>query len=139
MSAPEIPYPVAEQAPERVRSRTGTPLADITLDAVASGRLGIEDLGIAPEGLRLQAQVAESAGRPTLAANLDRAAELVAVPEAVLMQVYELLRPGRAATRSVLLDAASMLRTSYGAHACADLVEEAAAMYERRGLFRRRY
>ncbi|MFO1039301.1 MAG: diol dehydratase small subunit [Geminicoccaceae bacterium] len=139
MSAPEIPYPVAEQAPERVKSRTSTPLADITLDAVATGRLGIDDLGIAPDGLRLQAQVAEGAGRPTLAANLNRAAELVAVPEAVLMQVYELLRPGRAATKSVLLDAAARLRAEYGAHACADLVEEAAAMYERRGLFRRRY
>jgi propanediol dehydratase small subunit len=133
------PYPVAEATPEHVRSRTGTRLDEITLDAVAGGRLGIDDLGIAPEGLRRQAEVARGAGRPTLGANLDRAAELVGVPEERLLRVYELLRPGRAQSRDELLAVAADLRASYGAERCAALVEEAAHAYERRGLFRRRY
>jgi propanediol dehydratase small subunit len=133
------PYPLAERAPEQVRSRSGTRLDEITLEAVGSGRLRIADLGIAPEGLRAQADVARGAERPTLAANLERAAELVAVPEDLLLHVYELLRPGRARTRDELLAVAQDLRTTYGAEQCAALVEEAAAAYERRGLFRRRY
>jgi propanediol dehydratase small subunit len=132
-------YPVAEADPGSVRSRSGTPLDAITLDAVAGGSLTIDDLGIAPDGLRTQAAVARGAGRPTLAANLERAAELVEVPEAMLMRVYELLRPGRAQSAQELLDVAAELRATYGAERCAALVEEAARHYERRQLFRRRY
>ena len=132
-------YPVAEADPGAVQSRSGTPLESITLDAVADGRLTIDDLGIAPAGLRTQAEVARGAGRPTLAANLERASELVDVPEAMLMRVYELLRPGRAQSAQELLDVAAELRATYGAERCAALVEEAAGHYERRQLFRRRY
>ena len=41
-----------------------------------------------------------------LAANFERAAELVDVPQDVVMAVYELLRPGRAKDKAPLLDAA---------------------------------
>jgi propanediol dehydratase small subunit len=132
-------YPLAEKAPERVRSRSGKALTELSLDAIVEGGLGIEDLRIAPEGLTAQAEVARAAGRPTLARNLERAAELVAVPEELLMRVYELLRPGRAKSRDELLAAAAILRADYGAERNARLIEEAAEMYERRGLFRKRY
>jgi propanediol dehydratase small subunit len=132
-------YPLAEKAPERVRSRSGKVLAELSVDAIVQGGLGIEDLRIAPEGLAAQAEVARAAGRPTLARNLERAAELVAVPEELLMRVYELLRPGRAKSKDELLAAAAALRADYGAARNARLIEEAAEMYERRGLFRKRY
>jgi propanediol dehydratase small subunit len=55
------------------------------------------------------------------------------------MQVYELLRPGRAAEKSVLIEAAKLLRRDYGAAKLADFIEEAAEVYERRGLFTYRF
>jgi propanediol dehydratase small subunit len=138
LSAADL-YPLAEKAPERVRGRTGKGLAELSLAAITAGEVTIEDLAIAPEGLRAQAAVAGTAGRPTLARNLERAAELVNVPEPVLLRVYELLRPGRAAAKEDLLQAAAELRETHGAVLNAALVEEAAEQYERRGLFRRRY
>ena len=51
-------------------------------------------------------------GRPTLAQNFERAAELVNVPQDVIMQVYELLRPGRARTKQQLLRCRRMLRNA---------------------------
>jgi len=132
-------YPLAENAPERVRSRSGRSLAELPVEAIARGEVGIEDLGIAPEGLRAQAEVARRARRPTLARNLERAAELVTVPEELLLRVYELLRPGRAKAKTELLAVATELRSGYGAKLNARLVEEAAEHYERRGLFKKRY
>jgi propanediol dehydratase small subunit len=57
----------------------------------------------------------------------------------VLLEVYELLRPGRAKSAAELRTAAERLRTEFGAEAAARLIEEAAAAYERRGVFQRRY
>jgi len=61
------------------------------------------------------------------------------VPQTVIMQTYELLRPGRAKDRQTLLDAAERLRRDHGAERMAAFVEEAAEVYERRGLFTFRY
>ena len=79
------------------------------------------------------------AGRPALALNFERAAELVDVPQDVIMQVYELLRPGRAASKRPLLDFAQRLRAEYRAPRMADFVEEAAQTYEERGLYTSRF
>ncbi len=49
--------------------------------------------------------------------------------------VYELLRPGRAKDKAPLLEAARKLRDEYKAERMARFVEEAAEVYERRGLF----
>ena len=49
-----------------------------------------------PATLRLQAEVARAAGRTQLAENLERAAELAAVPDDLLLEVYTALRPRRA-------------------------------------------
>ena len=58
----------------------------------------------------MQAEIARAAGRPMLAANFERAAELVDVPQDFIMSVYELLRPGRAKDKTPLLEAAQTLR-----------------------------
>ena len=132
-------YPLSEKRPELIAGQRGKNLSDITLDALVSGEVQMEDLRITSEALHYQADIARAAGRPTLGENFERGAELVAVPEDVIMQVYELLRPGRAAEKSVLLEAANLLRRDYGAAKLADFIEEAADVYERRGLFTYRF
>ena len=64
---------------------------------------------------------------------------MVDVPQDFIMSVYELLRPGRATTKAPLLAAAQTLRETYGAKRMAAFVEEAAEVYERRGLFTYRF
>ena len=132
-------YPLAEKRPELVKGPRGKRLEEVTLDHVMSGDITMEDLRITPDALRMQADVARSAGRPMLAANFERAAELVAVPQDLIMKVYELLRPGRAKNKEARLDAAATVRAEYGAERMAAFVEEAAAVYERRGLFTYRF
>lgn len=132
-------YPLAEKRPELVRGAGGKPLGAITLDGVVSGEVTLDDLRITPTALRQQAEIARAAGRVTLAANFERAAELCDVPQDVIMAVYELLRPGRAKDKAPLLEAARTLRETYGATRMAAFVEEAAAVYERRGLFTYRF
>jgi propanediol dehydratase small subunit len=132
-------YPVGEKQPDRVRTRNGRPLRDLTLDNLLAGHVAASDFGITAEGLRLQALIAERAGRPNLAQNLRRGAELVEIPDHVLLDFYELLRPGRAQSADDLRAAAKQLRDTYGAKETASLLEEAALVYERRGIFQRRF
>jgi propanediol dehydratase small subunit len=132
-------YPLAEKRPEIVRGKRGKGLDEITLDAVLEDRVALEDLRITARALRQQAEIARAAGRETLAENFERAAELVDVPQDTIMRVYELLRPGRAESKSAILAAARELREQYGANVMAAFVEEAAAVYERRGLFKKRF
>ena len=139
MTAKRKDYPLAETQPEAIIGKRGKRLSDITLDAVLSGDVTMDDLRITPEALQAQASIARDAGRPTLALNFERAAELVEVPQDVVMQVYELLRPGRAKAKQQLLDAAQMLRTTYRAGRMAAFIEEAAQTYEERGLFTYRF
>lgn len=139
MSRTRADYPLAETQPHAVVGPRGKRLADVTLESVMAGEITMEDLRITPASLRAQAEIAKDAGRPTLAENFERAAELVDVPQHVVMRVYELLRPGRARNRQELLDAAALLRTAHGAHRMAAFVEEAAQAYEERGLFTFRF
>jgi propanediol dehydratase small subunit len=90
---------------------------------------------IRPETLLHQAAVAGQAGRPQLADNLRRAAELVAVPDDFLLQVYNALRPRRSTTAE-LTALATRLRDEFQAPASARWVQEAAAVYARRRLLR---
>jgi propanediol dehydratase small subunit len=115
------------------------PLAGLTLDAVVSEQIGAADIRISAPVLRLQAEIARAAGRDRLALNFERAAELVEVPQDIILETYEMMRPGRLSDSRLLTDRAEMLRRDYGAHATAALIDEAAAVYERRNLFRRRY
>lgn len=132
-------YPLAETRPGSVTGKRGKALSGITLDAVLAGEVTMEDLRITPRALQVQAEIAEDVGRRTLAANFRRAAELVDVPQDFIMEVYELLRPGRAASAQLLLAAAEKLRSEYGATRMADFVAEAARTYEERGLFKYRF
>lgn len=139
MSRGRADYPLAETQPDAVIGRRGKRLSDITLDAVLDGSVNMDDLRITPEALRAQGEIARDAGRPTLAQNFARAAELVGVPEDQIMLIYELLRPGRATSKQQLLDAAEMLRDRHGAQLIARFIEEAAQTYEDRGLFTFRF
>ena len=132
-------YPLSERRPELIAGRRGKKLEEITLEGVMVGDIQMEDLRITSQALRLQAEIARTAGRPTLAENFERAAELVEVPNDVIMSVYELLRPGRAADKTVLMRVASDLRRDYGATRIAAFIEEAAEVYERRGLYTFRF
>ena len=132
-------YPLAEKRPGLVRGARGKSLDDITLNSVVAGEVGMEDLRITPDMLLAQAEIARAAGRPALAANFERAAERVNVPQQLIMETYELLRPGRAPDRTKLMAAARRLREEFGAERLAAFIEDAADIYERRGLFRFRY
>ncbi|MCP8896864.1 diol dehydratase small subunit [Shinella daejeonensis] len=132
-------YPLSEKAPHLVRSKTGLGLEDFTVDAVLEGRIVAQDLAITPEALRLQADVARATDRDRLAENFERAAELVAVPQEMLLDTYELLRPGRAKSADQLRERATLMRVDYGATRIAALIEEAADVCERRGLFTKRF
>lgn len=132
-------YPLAERHPDWVEGARGRRLDEVTLEALERGELGMEDLRITPAALRQQAAIARAAGRPTLAQNFERAAEMVAIPQETVMQAYELLRPGRAKSKAELLEMAAGLRRDHGAERLAAFLEEAAAVYEKRGLFTYRY
>lgn len=132
-------YPTAETMPDRISGHRGKTLDALTLDAAMSGELAMEDLRITPEALLRQAQIARSVGRATLAENFERAAEMTRLSQDETMQIYECLRPGRAKSISELLDVAQRLRSEREAPRLADFIEEAAALYERRGLLRTRY
>jgi len=132
-------YPLAETRSDRIKGKRGKSLDDITLDSVMAGRVTMEDLRITPQALADQAEISRAAGRPTLALNFERAAELVGVPQDFIMSSYEMLRPGRAKSREQLLEVAKTFRHTYKAERMANFIEEAADIYERRGLFTYRF
>jgi propanediol dehydratase small subunit len=126
-------YPLIDQAGE-LHAVSGRPLPEVTLEALDD--LSIADVQISPATLRAQADIAHQAGFRQLAANLTRAAELTAVPNAELLRMYELLRPQRA-THAELLALADELEQRYEAVENARLVREAAEVYRARGLVKR--
>ena len=132
-------YPLAEKRPELVIGARGKRLDEITLDAVLADDVTLEDLRITRHALMQQGEISAAAGRPALQQNFARAADLAAVPQETIMRVYELLRPGRAKAKDDLLAAARELRETYKAERMAAFVEEAAGVYEARGLFKWRF
>jgi propanediol dehydratase small subunit len=128
----ELRYPLGVKSRDAVRTASGKAVAEITLDGVVSGQLGPEDVEVAPETLRLQADFAEAGGNPQLAENLRRGAELTAFSDDELLQFYEMLRPGRSSADE--LDSLARTLDERGAERCATLVHEARATYMQRGL-----
>ena len=64
---------------------------------------------------------------------------MVGAPAEFIMQAYEILRPGRATSKQQLLDFAETFMQTHKAPRMAAFFTEAAEVYERRGLFTRRY
>ncbi len=126
-------YPLGEHEGERITSRTGRPLSELTLENVRAGTVDAQDFTIHAETLRAQAEIAEQAGFGQLAANLLRAAELTVVPDAKILAIYEALRPYRVHVDQ-LLALADELEREYGATENARLLRQAAQVYEERGL-----
>ncbi|HSU11491.1 MAG TPA: diol dehydratase small subunit [Pseudonocardia sp.] len=129
-------YPLSVNRPDLLRTPTGKALSELTMDAVVSGALTAADVRIAPETLLLQAEIADAARRPQLAANFRRAAEMTAIPDAEVLSMYNALRP-RASSAEQLAALAGRLEGEFGATACAALVREAAEVYGRRDLLAR--
>lgn len=125
-------YPLGSKRPDLVKSASGLGLEGITLDKVEAGQISFDDVKIRAETLEYQAQIAENSGRPRVAANLRRAAEMTRIPDERVLEIYNALRPYRS-TKRELLDIAGELESQYQARVCAGLVREAAEEYERRG------
>jgi len=129
---PANDYPLGTRRPDLVSTPGGVPLGDVTLAALRAGELDAAEMRATPATLRLQAEVALATGRTQLAESLERAAELAAVPDDLLLEVYTALRPRRA-TASELEEWARRL-DGHDASRTAAFVREAAAAYAERGL-----
>ena len=129
---PSSDYPLGTRRPDLVSTPGGVPLERVTLDAVRAGELDAGEIRATPATLRMQAEVALAAGRTQLAESFERAAELAAVPDDLLLEVYTALRPRRA-TAAELEEWAARL-DGHGAARTAEFVREAAAAYAQRGL-----
>ena len=128
-------YPLGEHEKERITSKTGMNLTDITLDEVMKIPSSADDIKISREMLKAQGQVAKEAGNDPMEKNFERAAELVDVPDEVILKMYDKLRPNRS-TKLELVMMAQELLEKYNAKNCAKLVMEAAEVYEKRGILR---
>jgi propanediol dehydratase small subunit len=126
-----LKYPLAGER-DAVRTATGRPVSEITLEAVVAGEVGPGDVAVAPETLRRQADFAEEDGNRQLAENLRRGAELAAFSDDEVLRFYEMLRPGRSSAAE--LDELAATLEQRGAERSAALVREARAAYMRRGL-----
>src|SRR2546423_1365067 len=114
-------YPLADHHGDMVRTATGKPLPQVTLDGVQDGRIGSGDMTISGDTLLMQAALAEEAGYPQLANNLRRAAELVLIPAPVVLQTYTALRPHRS-SYGELQQLATEMEQQYEAERVAGLI-----------------
>ena len=130
---PATDYPLRRRRPDLVTTPAGVPLAEVTLERLRAGSLDASDIRATPETLRRQAAVAAAAGRPQLAENLERAAELAGVPADVLLEIYTALRPRRSSVAE-LEGWAERLEQEHDAPRSAAFVREAAAVGTLRGL-----
>lgn len=128
----EIEYPLSDN-PEAVETPEGTSLSEITLEAIVDGDIDGDEIAISPDTLEKQAQIAEQEERPQLAQNFRRAAELTAIPDERILEIYNALRPS-GADRETLQEMADELEDEYDAQINAELIREAIEVYEKRGL-----
>lgn len=126
-----LTYPLGQHHAEEITTPTGRKLSELTYQGAISGEIGADDLRITPETLEKQAEIAEQAGRTQLAENFRRAAELTAVPDERILEIYNAMRPG-ASTYDELLAIAEELETTFKAARNAALVRDAATVYQRR-------
>lgn len=126
-------YPLGEYEKDSIKSKTGKKLTEITLDEVVKGHISSDDIKISKETLKAQGQVAKENGNDSMEKNFERAAELVDVPDEVILKMYDKLRPNRS-TKLELVMMAQELIEKYNAPNCAKLVMEAVEIYEKRGV-----
>lgn len=126
-------YPLGEFEKDKIASKTGKKLEDITLSEVMKNHISSEDIKISKETLKYQGEIAKKAGNDPMELNFARAAELVDVPDDVILEMYDKLRPNRS-TKLELVTMAQELLEKYNAKNCAKLVMEAVEVYEKRGV-----
>ena len=131
---PASDYPLGQKRPDLVSTPSGLALDEVTLEALRAGRLAWEDLRATPETLRRQSAVAHAAGRPALADNLTRAAELAGLPDETVLTIYTALRPHRSTADDLTTWALRL--DELGAPLTAAFVREASAVYAQRGLLK---
>ncbi|MEW9096887.1 MAG: diol dehydratase small subunit [Clostridiaceae bacterium] len=125
-------YPLIKNRKELLNTKTGKGIDEININNVMNGNITPEDIKITGEVLLCQAEIAESVGRYQFARNLKRAAELTAVPDERVLEIYNALRPYRS-TKEELLNIALELEREYNAKLNAALVRHAAEVYDKRG------
>ena len=126
---PHRDYPLGSKRRDLVTTPGGIPLDELTLHGE---RVQAAELRATPETLRLQAAVADAAGRSQLADNLRRAAELAALADETILEIYTALRPRRSSAAE-LEGWAERLET-LDAPLNAEFVRDALRVYAARGL-----
>ena len=121
-----------EEADPRRKAARANP-ADLTLEHLRAGKILPDDVTISRETLLAQATRAEAEGYPQLARNFRRAAELTAIPNDVLLQTYEKLRPYRS-TYYELLAMSQEISACYDAPETGEYIRQAAEAYQAKGL-----
>jgi propanediol dehydratase small subunit len=115
------------------RRRSGADPATLTLDRLRAGQIMPDDVTISRETLLAQAARADQEGYPQLARNFRRAAELTAIPNEVLLQTYEKLRPYRSSYYA-LLALSQEISARYDAPETGEYIRQAAEAYRAKGL-----
>lgn len=126
-------YPLGEHEKEQITSKTGKKLSELTLQEVLKGNVTADDIKISKETLALQGAVCIENDNTAMAANFERAAELVDVPDDIILTMYNKLRPNRSTKEELALMAQELLEKYHAPH-CAKLVLEALEIYEKRGI-----
>ncbi len=128
-----IQYPLREHCAQQLKAKSGKPYEQVTYEALIRGEVEKDDLKTHADTLWLQAEIAYRDGKKQFGDNLMRAAEMTAIPDEEVLEIYNLLRPNRT-DKKTLLQAAEKVRRDYGANAIAALIESAAQVYEKRGI-----
>ena len=126
-------YPFGVHHKDSLTSKTGKKLTDITLEEVLKGHVSSEDIKVSKETLKAQGQVARENGNAPMEKNFERAAELIDVPDDVILKMYDMLRPNRSSKLELTMLAKELVE-KYNAVNCSKLVLEAAEVYEKRGI-----
>ena len=128
-------YPIMEKCSENVRPVSGRSIDEINIENVLERKLTLEDGRISRETLRMQAQIAAEAGYKQISENLIRAMELVSVPDEVVLDTYNAMRPYRA-TKDELMEIAETFEKEYNSPSTASFIREAAAVLEKKKMLK---
>lgn len=128
-------FPLYEKRPELIFTPTGKAIDEINMESVLSGKVTSDDCRISPETLEYQAQIAESMGNWQVANNFRRAAELCKIPDSLILETYNLMRPYRS-TEKELINRAEVLESKYNAKIIAGFLRETAEIYKQKNMLK---